>query len=172
MRKVLAIPLEEVYEHFALNSRQDVKIIAPELLAGDLIAKLKAAGRVLKPEHRLEGVAWRKSASDIPNALCESREFSAGLAAETCGPFALCFGNEKAEQDAHYHPRHLEIYFSEHPLEAEYRCGVHSPIERVKLTKGGALIFAAGVVHRAHLGGLTMVIEIPAVKDDKVIAEL
>jgi hypothetical protein len=27
-------------------------------------------------------------------------------------------------------------------------------------------------VHRAHLGGLTVVIEIPAVKDDKVIASL
>ena len=45
MRKVLAIPLEEVREHFALNSRQDVKIVAPEILAGELIAKLKAAGR-------------------------------------------------------------------------------------------------------------------------------
>ena len=33
MRKVLAIPLEEVCEHFALNSRQDVKIVAPEILA-------------------------------------------------------------------------------------------------------------------------------------------
>ena len=45
MRKVLAIPLEEVREHFALNSRQDVKIVAPEILAGELIAKLQAAGR-------------------------------------------------------------------------------------------------------------------------------
>ena len=50
MRKVLAIPLEELSEHFALNSRQDVKIVAPEILAAELVAKLKAAGRVLKPE--------------------------------------------------------------------------------------------------------------------------
>jgi len=28
------------------------------------------------------------------------------------------------------------------------------------------------VVHRTRLGGLTMVIEIPAVADDKVVAEL
>jgi hypothetical protein len=49
---------------------------------------------------------------------------------------------------------------------------VNSPIERLKLDKGGVLIFAAGVVHRARLGGMTVVIEIPAVKDDKVIADL
>ncbi len=93
-------------------------------------------------------------------------------AEDALGPFALCFANEKGEQDAHYHPHHLEVYFSEHPLEAEYRTDANSPIERVKLENGGALIFAAGVVHRARLGGLTVVIEIPAVKDDKVVAEL
>jgi hypothetical protein len=172
MRKVLAIPLEEVREHFALNSRQDVKIVAPEILAGELIAKLQAAGRPLKPEQPLEGVEWQHAASDAPNALCESREFAAGLAEETLGPFALCFANEKGAQDTHYHPHHLEIYYSEHPLEAAYRNNANSPIERVKLDQGGVLVFAAGVVHRARLGGLTIVIEIPAVKDDKVIAEL
>jgi hypothetical protein len=172
MRKVLAIPLEEVREHFALNSRQDVKIVAPEILAGELIAKLQAAGRLLKPEHTLEGATWRHSASDAPNALCESREFAAGLADKTLGPFALCLANEKGAQDSHYHPHHLEIYISEHPLEAEYRIDANGPIERVKLAKGGVLIFTAGVVHCARLGGLTVVIEIPAVKDDKVVAEL
>jgi len=172
MRKVLAIPLEEVREHFALNFRQDVKMVAPEILADELIAKLQAAGRLLKPEQPLEGVEWRHAAGDAPNALCLSREFAAGLGDETSGPFALCFANEKGPQDAHYHPHHLEIYFSEHPLEAEYRIDANSPLERVNLAKGGALIFAAGVVHRARLGGLTVVIEIPAVKDDKVVAEL
>jgi hypothetical protein len=172
VQKVLAIPLEEVREHFALNSRQDVKIVAPEILAGELISKLQATGKFLKPEQQLEGVKWRHSARDAPNRLCESREFAAGLAKETLGPFALCFGNEKAEQGAHYHPHHLEIYFSEHPLEAEYRNDPSSPIEHVKLDEGGVLIFAAGVVHRARLGGMTVVIEIPAVKDDKVVMPL
>jgi hypothetical protein len=172
MRKVLAIPLEEVYEHLALNTRQDVKIVAPQILAEELIAKLQTAGRLLKPEQLVEGIAWRHAASDAPNPLCESREFSAGITAETLGPFALCFANEKGAQDSHYHPHHLEIYFSEHPLEAEYRLDANSPVERVRLEKGGALIFAAGVVHRARLGGLTVVIEIPAMKDDKVVTEL
>ena len=127
MRKVLAIPLEEVYEHFALNSRQDVKVVAPEILAGELIARLKATGRLLKPEQPFESVEWRHSASDAPNQLCESREFASQLADETSGPFALCFANEEGAQDAHYHPQHLEIYYSEHPLEAEYRLGADSP---------------------------------------------
>jgi hypothetical protein len=172
MRKVLAISLEEVREHFAQNARQDVKIVAPEILASELVAKLKAAGRLLKPEQPVEGIEWRRSASDALNGLCESREFAAGLAVGTSGPFSLCFANQKGPQDPHYHPHHLEIYFSEHPLEAEYRSDANAPIERLKLEKGGALIFAAGVVHRARLGGLTMIIEIPAVKDDKVVAEL
>jgi hypothetical protein len=172
MRKVLAIPMEEVHEHFALNSRQDVKIVAPELLGDELIAKLKAAGRTLKAERTLEGVDWQHSTADAPNWLCESRDFEAGIAKECSGPFALCFANEKGPQDAHYHPHHLEVYFSEHALEAEYRSDANSRVEHIRLEKGGVLIFAAGVVHRARLGGLTVVIEIPAVKDDKVMADL
>ena len=172
MPRVLAIPLEEVREHFAQNARQDVKIVAPEILAGELIARLKAAGRLLKPEQPVEGIEWRHSSADAPNRLCESREFAPGLAEETSGPFALCFANEKSPQDAHYHPHHLEIYFSEYPLEAEYRSDANAPIERLNLVKGGALIFAAGVPHRVRLGGLTMVIEIPAVVDDRVIEAL
>ncbi len=172
MRKVLAIPLEEVLEHFTQNARQDVKIVAPEILAVELIARLRAAGKLLKPEQPVEGVEWQHSASDSPNKLCESRDFATRLAEETAGPFALCFANEKGPQDAHYHPHHIEIYFSEHPLEAEYRSDADTRIERVRLEQGGVLVFAAGVVHRARLGGLTVVIEIPAVANDKVVADL
>ncbi len=173
MRKVLAIPLEEVAQHLALNTRQDVTIVAPEILAGELIAKLTAAGSSSLPE-RLAGGRNVEALCrhDAPNALCESHDFSTGIIPETSGPFALCFGNEKGAQDAHYHPHHLEIYFSEHPLDAEYRLDANSPIERVRLEKGGVLIFTAGVIHRARLGGLTMVIEIPAMKDDKVVVEM
>jgi hypothetical protein len=172
MRKVLAIALEEVREHFAQNARQDVKIVAPEILAEESAEKLTARGKPLKVERPLAGSGWRHAESDVPNWLCELREFTAGPAGETLGPFALCFGNEKAEQDAHSHPRHLEIYFSEHALEAEYRCQPDAPVERLKLAKGGAFVFAAGVPHRVRLSGLTLVIEIPAVADDKVIADL
>ena len=172
MRKVLAIPLDEVREHFARNARQDVKIVAPEILAAELAEKLKARGKPVKPERPLAGNVWRHSESDVPNWLCEAHEFAAGLPDETLGPFALCFGNEKAEQDAHSHPRHLEIYFSEHSLEAEYRYQPDAPVERLKLAEGGAFVFAAGVPHRVRLGGLTLVIEIPAVGDDRVVEAL
>jgi hypothetical protein len=172
MRKVLAIPLEEVREHWAANSRQDVKIVAPEMLSAELSARLLAAGRTAKFESPVESREWHHSASDAPNVLCESRDFAAGLAEKDAGPFALCFANEKGPQDAHYHPHHLEIYYSEYPLEAEYRTEPDSPVERIRLEHGGVLVFAAGVVHRARLGGLTVILEIPAVKNDKVIAEL
>ena len=172
MRKVLAIPLEEIREYFAANSRQDVKIVAPELLSAELSARLLAAGRTVKSEASLESTAWHHSASDTPNVLCESHDFAPGLAEEDAGPFALCFANEKGPQDAHFHPHHLEIYYSEYPLEAEYRVEPDSPVERIRLEQGGVLVFAAGVVHRARLGGLTVILEIPAVKNDKVIAEL
>jgi len=172
MRPVLAIPLDEVQKHLAVNTRQDVKIVAPEILAGELIAKLKATGRQLKPEQPLEGVEWHHSAEDAANALCESSQFRTPPGGTEIGPFALCFANEKGPQEVHHHPQHLEIYYSEHPLEAEYRVAANSPVERVNLEHGGVLIFGAGVVHRARLGGLTLVIEIPAVKNDKVIASL
>jgi hypothetical protein len=172
MRKVPAIPLEEVREHFTRNARQDVEIAAPEILAAELAEKLKARGKPVKPERPLADNEWTHAESDVPNWLCEAREFSAGLPNETLGPLALCFANEKAEQDAHSHPRHVEIYFSEHPLEAECRCQPDAPVERLKLAKGGAFIFAAGVPHRARPGGLTIVTEIAAVADDKVIADL
>ena len=84
--KVLAIPLEES-THFALNVRQDVKVVAPEILAGELIAKLKSTGRVLKSEQLLESIRWQHSASDAPNELCESHEFSAGITNGTLRPF-------------------------------------------------------------------------------------
>ena len=172
MRKVLAIPIEEVHEYFALNARQDVKIVAPEILAGELAARLRAAGKSLKPEQPLTGTEWRHSEGDAPNSLCESRDFAAGLPAESAGPCALSFANEKSPQDAHYHPHHLEIYFSGRPLAAEFRVEPGSAVERLELQGGGVLVFAAGVVHRVRLGGLTVVIEIPAVKDDKVSALL
>jgi hypothetical protein len=139
LRKVLAIPLEEVHKHFSLNTRQDVKIVAPEILAGELIAKLAGAGKVLKPERPLNGLEWQHSTSDAANQLCESAEFADELSKELLGPFALGFANEKTPQDVHYHPHHLEIYYSEHPLDAEYRIGDDGIVEHLKLPHGGVL---------------------------------
>jgi hypothetical protein len=49
-RKVLFIPIEEIKRHFEKNSRQDVKIIALEVLTDELFNTLKAKGKNVKPE--------------------------------------------------------------------------------------------------------------------------
>lgn len=167
-RRVLIIPLEEIERHFEGNSRQDVKIVAPDILTDELFSKLKARGRDAKPEQHLIGNIWRHSKANERNSICESGDFGNDRPAQYAkGPFAVSFANEKAEQDEHYHGQHLEIYFSEHPMEAEFRCLEDSRHESVKLEHGGAIIFGPEVVHRMRLSGLTMVIEVPSVTDDK-----
>ena len=70
------------------------------------------------------------------------------------------------------HRRHAEIYFSEHSLEAEYRLEGSDERGAFRLPEGGVLVFGAGVVHRVTLGGLTIVIEVPAVEGDKWAGEI
>jgi hypothetical protein len=161
MRHVLAIPLEEVRRHFEVNERQSLKVVAPVRLGAEMMARLRA-----KPEAPLAagGDRWRHSMPDEPNLLCESREF--GLPEGARG-FTISFGNERAGQETHVHRRHAEIYFSEHPIEAEYRVEDGGRRGTVSLPEGGALVFGPGVVHRVRLGGLTIVIEAPAVEGDK-----
>ncbi len=172
-RKVLAISKAEIEQHLALNSRQDVKVVAPSILTEELFNILKTKGRDLKPEQYFEGEVWRHSAADHPNNLCESKEFvDASLPQYVEGPFALSFANERAAQDAHYHWRHIEIYFSEHALSAEYRDSEGSDRRMVELKNGGAIVFGPQVVHKITLSGFTFVIEVPAVASDKFNEEL
>lgn len=172
-RKVLIIPKAEIERHFASNRRQDVKVVAPTILTGELFKILKTQGKDLKPEQRLEGDEWKYTAADQPNNICESGDFvDASLPQYVEGPFALSFANEHAVQDSHYHWRHLEIYFSEHPLSVEYRTTEAGRLCSAHLESGGAIILGPQVVHRVTLGGLTMVIEVPAVASDKFNEEL
>ncbi|MBM3793196.1 MAG: hypothetical protein FJW31_03825 [Acidobacteria bacterium] len=162
MRHVLAIPLDEVRRYFAVNERQSLKIVAPERLSTALAARLGA-----KPEVPHEGEEWRHSSAGEPNTMCESGEFAAG---EGTG-FTISFGTERGVQETHVHRRHTEIYFSEHPLGADYRVEDDGTAGTLDLPTGGALVFGPGVVHRVTLGGLTIVIETPAVTNDKFGAE-
>ena len=167
-RKVLAVPLAEVKLHLDSNSRQDVKIVAPELLGDRLFQVLQAKGKNVKPEVALDGDRWSHSTSDAPNRLCASADFIAeSLPQYARGPIAISFANERAEQDAHYHRRHAEIYFSEHLLAADYWVVGSSQHQSMKLEKGGLIFFAPEVVHKMTLGGLTVVLELPGVVDDK-----
>lgn len=168
-RTVLAVPLAEIRKHLDSNDRQDVKVVAPERLSEALYRQLIAKGKRVKEEKPLEGHIWKHSNRSQPNFLCESGDF-----VERDSPivgqqsFALSLANEKADQDDHFHREHIEIYFSEHKLSAQYRCPGKKKSENVTLAKAGAIVFGPGVVHRMVLHGLTLVIEIPAVKNDKV----
>ncbi|MCC6537516.1 MAG: hypothetical protein IT162_08210 [Bryobacterales bacterium] len=164
MRHVLAIPLDEVRAYFAVNERQSLKIVAPErLVSAALAARLGA-----KPEVPHAGETWRHSVPGEPNAMCESGEFEAGDGAG----FTISFGTEHGVQEDHVHRRHTEIYFSEHPLRAYYRVEHDGAAGTLELPAGGALVFGPGVAHRVTLGGLTIVIETPAVTGDKFAVAL
>ena len=168
MRHVLAIPLEEVRRHFEVNERQSLKIVAPTRLGGALFARLREQGIHPKPEAPLAGDYWRHAALDGANAVCESGEFGGIAVSPNAGGFTISFGNEHAAQEEHVHRRHAEIYFSEHALRAEYRVEADPMLNGVlDLPQGGALVFAPGVAHRVTLGGLTIVMEAPAVEEDK-----
>ena len=173
MRHVLAIPLEEVRRHFEVNERQSLKILAPARLGEALLERLRAHGVNPKPETPLAGDRWRHAAADEANAVCESGEFGDFAVAPNAGGFTISFGNQHAAQEEHVHRRHAEIYFSEHPLRAEYRVEADPALNGVlDLPHGGALVFAAGVVHRVTMGGLTIVIEAPAMEEDKFAPRL
>lgn len=173
IRKVLGIPLDEVYKQFETNTRQDVKIIIPEMLTTKLYDLLVSEGEDVKPEQILEGRYWTHSPQDEPNRVCESSSFiDPGLPQYPQGPFAISFVNEKAPQDVHYHSRHWEIYCSEKPLSAAFRYLEDEKCRSLVLPHGGVMIIGPGVVHRVELGGMTMVIEVPAVSADKEDAGL
>lgn len=167
-RAVLAVPLEEVKQHLASNVRQDIKIVVPELLDELLYKQLQEKRKPVKQEKPLQGHRWKHSKPSKPNPLCESSDFVEGSEPSSAhSSFALSFANEKAGQDEHYHREHVEIYYSEQRLSAKYRCLDEMEHHTVILKHGGALVFAPGVVHQVKLTGLTLVIEVPSVKDDK-----
>jgi hypothetical protein len=172
-RDVLVVPLEEIQRQFDSNERQDVKIVASERLTDVNCDELQKSGKRLKFERPVAGDRWVHSLSNEPNLVCESSEFAREAdSASVAGPFALSAGNERRGQDWHVHQRHGEIYFSTHPIRAEYRSIHDSQLRSVVLEHGGVLIFAPGVAHWVSLGGLTIIVEIPGVVGDKEVVEV
>ncbi|MFX0090974.1 MAG: hypothetical protein ACFFBD_04360 [Candidatus Hodarchaeota archaeon] len=168
-RRVLFIPKDEILRHFELNNRQDIKIIVPQILTKRLFNILKEKGKEIKSEQHLSANRWEHSGVNDPNWVCESHEFDSDfLSPPTQGSFTISFANEKAQQDAHYHQQHLEIYFSEHPMSADYRNLKDSEFQSITLEHGGAIIFGSNIVHKMQLNGLTLVIEIPSISNDKI----
>lgn len=166
-RRVLAIPREEIESQFGKNERQDVKIVAPSILTDELFGNLLAKGKNVKPEKPLEGFHWKHSEADEANRVCEAGDFIDDcLPQYVKGPFSISFANEEAEQEAHFHEKHFEIYYSEHPLSAEFRyLGDSQPQQPIELKNGGLILFGPNVIHRMRLGGLTLVIEVASMDD-------
>jgi hypothetical protein len=167
MSLAIFIPMTEVRRQLEVNARQAVKIVAPEILTEAVFRSLQnRAGK--KPEQPATGNRWTHSAPEHPNKLWESAVFgSAAVSEDPAGPFAIAFANEKAEQEGHYHEHHVEIYFSDHRMTAEYRAPGDTRKRKEVLQEGGAMIFGRGVVHRVQLSGLTLIVGVPSVKDDK-----
>lgn len=171
MERVTTISLLEVTLQFLRNKRQDVKVIAPEIMSDELFQRLLPRKKNVKSEERIKG-NWTHSGPDSPNRLYLSEDFSySSLAYENLGPLAVSFANERAEQDAHYHKQHVEMYYSEHPFRADCRLLEDSQVEQVQLA-GGALILGPDVIHKVSLTGITMIVEFPAVKGDRVSIQI
>ncbi len=172
-RRVLAIPKEEIDSQFKKNVRQDVKIVAASILTDELFRILMAKGKNVKAEEPLNGFYWKHSEADEANRLCESSDFIDDcLPQYVKGPFSISFANENAGQDEHYHKKHFEIYYSEHPMSAEFRYLEDSQSQQpIELKKGGVILFGPNVIHKMRLGGLTIVIEVASM-DDKFNEQL
>ena len=167
-RKILVIKKDEILKQFKTNKRKDIKVIAPEILTDKKFKLLKSKGKDVKLEQPLKGTEWVHSKSDKPNHICESIDFiDKNLLYFTRGPFAISFANKKAEQESHYHKQHWEIYFSGCKMSAEYKFLGKQDTKKVELPKGGAVLFGPEVVHKMKLGGLTIIIEVPSVLNDK-----
>lgn len=169
-RDVLEVPAEEVAAYFAGNERQDVKIVVPSLLEGLLAEGMRSRGRSAKEEIRLDGSRWSSSLPHELNKACESGEFAAVETPEASGPFTISFANEKSDQEEHFHARHTEIYYSGHAISGHYRRREESTAHSIRLDHGGLLVFGPNVLHRVQLTGITLVIELPAIEDDRIIA--
>ena len=166
-RKVLFIPLDEIKKHFSINNRQDIKIVIHKILTDDLFNVLKEKKKDLKPEEILLPDSWTSSTNNEPNLVCESDQFLDSPLNENSS-FTLAFANEKALHDEHYHTHHIEIYYPESAMIGSYRDLEDSTNQTKKLEHGGIFIFGPNVVHKMKLEGLTLVIEVPAVADDKI----
>jgi hypothetical protein len=162
-RNVLEIPLEEIVLHLAKNERQHLKVVAPGILTQELYQRFRNEGKKVKEEVPLEGDRWTHSYKLQPNKLCESVNFGPDENLFAKGPFAISFAND--------HTNHTEIYFSEHSIGGYYKRQGESAKCPINLNSGGAVVFGPNVVHYVALGGITIIIEIPSVENDKFIKE-
>jgi len=169
-RMVLFIPNSELREYFRNNTRQDLKVVTPAIMTEALAAKLQRRRKETKTEVPLNGVWWTHSSAKEPNKICEALDFTdESISSAKTGPVAISFANVGSIETFHRHKEHWEVYFSEQKLGVQYRLPGEQQVETKTMDEGGAVLFAPGVAHRMEIHGLTMVLELPAVKGDREV---
>jgi hypothetical protein len=167
-RRVLFVGKDEILNFFNTNDRQDIKVVAPEILSEEMFKRLQSKGRQVKREKILAGEKWLHTKNEEENYICESTDFiDEKILNFSHGPFAISFANEKAAQNEHFHKRHWEIYFSEHSIKSKYKFTEKDEIKSIELANGGAILFGPEVIHKMTLGGITIIIEVGSVPGDK-----
>jgi hypothetical protein len=145
--------------------------VTPAILTEELFGKLVERKKNSKHEVLLEGDIWRHSRNHEPNSICEASDFFHDLKAKECsGILTVAFAVVGSLEERHVHDRHIEIYFSEHELHAEYRVTGedHWRCSPADMADGGLIVFGPGVAHRVtQIKGLTLVIGVPAVERDR-----
>lgn len=168
-RHVLFVPREEVERHLASQARQDVKVVVPAMLTAAQTAAWAAAGRDVKHESILEEHRWTATNDGTAN-VCPSNDFAQPSLDRSAGPFAISFAMPGASQSPHAHEGHWELYYAVDRLSVSYRLpGEHGWSSEV-LEHGGLALFGPGVEHEVSPGGLVLVVEMPSVEGDKVLA--
>ncbi len=175
---------EEMSKHFEVNELQEIKLIVDQILTEEKFIELRQNKLNLKREKHINGdsyINWNFSEKNRLNQVCEAHRFnfkpsrlrdkfySIFRRKKIKGPFTISLAGKDLEQTCHYHKKHVEIYISEHALSAKFKEKEDSDWNSKTLELGGLIIFSPFIVHQMKLTGLTFVIEIPAVSDDKYI---
>lgn len=169
-RHVLFVPREEIERHLASQARQDVKVVVPAILTAAQTAAWAAAGRDVKPEAILEDRRWTAT-NDGTTKVCPSNVFAQPSLDGSAGPFAISFAMPGASQSPHAHEGHWELYYAVDRLRVSYRLPGEDRWSSEVLEQGGLALFGPGVEHEVSPGGLVLVVEMPSVEGDKVLAQ-
>ena len=170
-RDILFVSLDELKKHFHENKRADLKLIVPHKLSSRLLT-LIGKKDAIKSEELLPGSTWHHTPEEKPNLVCEAADFSScNQFPPGAGPFTVSFAVKTQHAEPHCHPHHHELYFSEHSMEVRYRKEATAPWETYCFPHGGLLVFGPGVDHAVSVQGLTLIVETPALPDDKVCAD-
>ena len=107
--------------------------------------------------------------NDGTTSVCPSSTFALPVGGPV-GPFAISFAMPGASQCPHLHEGHWELYYAVDRLSLSYRLPGENAWSSEVLEHGGLALFGPGVEHEVSPSGLVLVVEMPSVEGDKVLA--